>query len=204
MHISRDGFVGSGRSNLAPTPTRQSNHYSTQSASTPRFIPTDYISIASLSQYNFVNAKTTKAVCIRLGLDGFQVRLRPSAAELTALDGHGRARASHYIDWMGASRRCCNMRAHHNRWALDGHRREVEFGYSRESAWLLTETTITWQGRTKLGVECASKTCTASTIQSHQEPSSVSLSNTHTCRAHRSAALPKTTLLLNTSTRRQR
>jgi hypothetical protein len=43
------------------------------------------------------------------------------------------------------------MRVHRNGRPLNGHRREVEFGYSRESAAMLTETTITWQGHTKLG-----------------------------------------------------
>jgi hypothetical protein len=41
------------------------------------------------------------------------------------------------------------MRLHGNARPLNGHRGEVEFGYSRESAWLLAETTITWQGRTE-------------------------------------------------------
>jgi hypothetical protein len=125
-----------------------------------------------------------------------QVRLHPSATGFTGSQGRRRAQRSYSIDRVELSGRCCNMRAHHNGSALDGHRREVEFGYSRESAWLLTETTITWQGRTEAWVECASRTCTASTIQSHREPPSGSLSNPHTCCSHRPAALPKKTLLL--------
>jgi len=67
----------------------------------------------------------------------------------TALQDYRRDQGNYGIDQISVFGYFCIMRIHDNTRPLNGHGGEVEFGYSRESAWLLTETTITWRGRTE-------------------------------------------------------
>lgn len=138
------------------------------------------------------------------GLNGLQVQLDSPKAGSTALQYRHNAQESICINLQSHYDRCCNMRVFHNARPPNAQRREVEFGYSRESAWLLTETTIAWQGRTEARFRVRVKDVCRVEEQSHREPSSASVSNQHTCRSHHSAALPKTKLLLDIHARRQR
>jgi hypothetical protein len=113
------------------------------------------------------------------GFNGLRVQLDSPKAVSTALQYRQDAQESICINLQSYYGRCCNMRVFHNARPPNGQRREVGFGYSCESAWLLTETTIAWQGRTEARLRVRVKDVYRVEEQSHREPSSASVSNQH-------------------------
>jgi hypothetical protein len=158
--ISAGGFLGlrTGGQAAASTQPQQSDRYTTQPIDRCERCPGSLAGRLRL-------CKDDQCIVHLAGFYGSQAGTQTSAAVFTASQGRGRDQGSYCTDRVSVCGCFCIIRIHYNGMALNGHRGEVEFGYSRESAWLLTGTTIAWQWRTEAWVECASKTCTASPIQ---------------------------------------